>query len=359
MAPREGEFHQEKSLRFLKQSALLQQKAKFAQVVAAMKTDPNYVFSCHDHLSMLGAFGGSGASGDTTANPKGKGKLALQDGLVPMASLDANAGHVSSGSCGASDPLQPPQKGAAEEIDECGEQVDEPNTPGGWDKNTCKWEQMPVEKMELALRAAEPAVFTVANMKVLIRRGARSANQLTLVKYLEFMTGSSPSGSIPEAVKDGQLESVVKQLNEQAGRRAKELVLPADWATSGIYAVRLEGTQLIASHRFLDKEVVVAGKYNSAQSFFVDANWSETKAEIHEKGGFFQQPLYILFFRNELAEKDVPVVITGAAAKGRRHAKTSGANMTIGKPGPDDGPTQKVRRTDVQLNFRIAKPGKK
>lgn len=100
------------------------------------------------------------------------------------------------GSGGASDALHTPRKGAAEEMYEGSEQIDEPNTPGAWGKNTCRWRQMSAEGTEQALRASEPAVFPVANMKMLIRRGARIANQEVLGKHLEFLTGFSPAGSI-------------------------------------------------------------------------------------------------------------------------------------------------------------------
>lgn len=127
----------------------------------------------------------------------------------------------------------------------------------------------------------------------------------------------------------------MERVNEQAGRWANNLALPADWSASGVYMVRLEGTRLIASHRLLDKEAVVPGKYNSTQSFFIGATWSETKADIHEQGGFFQQPLYMLFFCSELAEGGVPVPITGAATMRRIPAKTHDTNMNVGKLGSD------------------------
>lgn len=173
------------------------------------------------------------------------------------------------------------------------------------EKNVTRWELVPVVVLELLLRSMEPAVFTEVNVKCISRRGAREANQKLLMKYVELMTNFSPYANIPPGLREGALVKVCCDMNIQNGRRARDLVLPCNFAVDGFYRYELEDRELWITSPFLKTRVKVAGKYDPKTVFTINENWSEMKAELHEEGGFFQQPLYILFHSQELAKKSV------------------------------------------------------
>lgn len=114
-----------------------------------MQKDPIFAVSCHYHLDILRAFDGPGAPRDTTAKAQRKPKLlAGRSGpgvIFGGGRRERDAGRIPH-----------TERAQQEEMTEGDVQIDEPNTPGRWDKNTCRWEQVPVEVMELSLRAVAP-----------------------------------------------------------------------------------------------------------------------------------------------------------------------------------------------------------
>jgi hypothetical protein len=56
-----------------------------------------------------------------------------------------------------------------------------------WDRNKSQYGRVGVDVMRRALQAAQPAIFSDANLKLIVTRGARTRSQQRLLEYLEFL----------------------------------------------------------------------------------------------------------------------------------------------------------------------------
>ena len=97
--------------------------------------------------------------------------------------------------------------------------------------------------------ALQPAVTATA-----LKRGSRGDNQTKLLELLEFMTHVSSDASVPTVLRVlRDMCKHVEQLNNEFGRRAKSILLPASWADSGVFSIAKSGASQIAlPHKLLD-----------------------------------------------------------------------------------------------------------
>ena len=86
------------------------------------------------------------------------------------------------------------------------------------------------------------------------------------------------------------------QLNRQRGRRGQHLVIPVDWEVSGNYEWELsdDGQSILVTAKY-HKLTVAWPCPKGKKDYLIEKSYSEVNAVLRQRGGDFQQPLYVLF----------------------------------------------------------------
>uniref|UniRef100_A0A7S3SGZ0 Uncharacterized protein n=1 Tax=Strombidinopsis acuminata TaxID=141414 RepID=A0A7S3SGZ0_9SPIT len=124
---------------------------------------------------------------------------------------------------------------------ECGGGDDDDDNGKRVPKNASHFPTMPPKHMKRILAGIEPVTFSSHNMNALISRGAREVTRSELLKLVEFCTNISPTSNVaPEHRYFNVLEDEMRKLSAMHGRRARDLTLPVDWETQGVYAACMD-----------------------------------------------------------------------------------------------------------------------
>lgn len=212
MAPRKGETADQKAQRYNQQAALFLQKARYERVLKALKQRPDVLPDVERQLKDLKVLD---EPGETLQSPMIKRKQEDTE-MTPMKGQEDEQ----CGDCGKAD-LNDDGKG--EQDMAVGVQC----TPAiHWDRNVTRCEQLPVAILKKALGAAEKSTFSVANIKSIVKKGAREPSQPFLVQCLEFVSNLDPNSTIEFKYRQAEAFTTwVEELNIAIGRRARDLVL--------------------------------------------------------------------------------------------------------------------------------------
>jgi hypothetical protein len=199
------------------------------------------------------------------------------------------------------------------------------------DRNTTRWELVPIVHLVAVLIGITPTIFTTANVKEIVRRNKKAESQKQCLQYVEFLTGFSPASGIPGGLAQSALIKIARSMAAELGNRHITLIIPTTWETNGFYIWRIsEQGELFVKQRFENVEVKLVGFHDEKKQFFIHANWSEHNAQLHEDGGFFQQPLFICFDRKVKKAKSHDALEDAPASSKKRARKGFGAMVAKG-----------------------------
>jgi hypothetical protein len=89
----------------------------------------------------------------------------------------------------------------------------------------------------------------------------------------------------------------ISELNEQLGRRCRDLVLTEallDWEPHGVYGVaKASKNKLKITHKFAPQTIVIT--VDATGEFHVDSNFSESRAIIRDRNSDWRKPCAIIF----------------------------------------------------------------
>jgi hypothetical protein len=101
---------------------------------------------------------------------------------------------------------------------------------------------MPIVHLRQWLETVEPAVFSAANLKAVVKRGQRDQSRQVITEIIEFTTGLDPSTNLFGRSMDeagmNKFVSELVQTYKDMGRRGRDIMLPPDWARDGVYSLR-------------------------------------------------------------------------------------------------------------------------
>ena len=182
MPPKKGETQQEKAIRYSQRAHQFHARAKLATVIEAMKNNPDALNvaerSLIDCALLPGLEQNAEPVGGDADSPRTLGTIVPSN--TPQTRMAV--------STPTSKRL--PRSSSASTVKSEHTDMDEDDKPiGVWDENATRFGQIPIQLVCDALQAAEPAVFTTANLAVITRRGAKVQNMVTLGRYYEAMTG--------------------------------------------------------------------------------------------------------------------------------------------------------------------------
>lgn len=135
----------------------------------------------------------------------------------------------------------------------------------------------------------EPISLSLPNLKSIIVRGQREQSKNNLLDILEFTTNLERGFCVRGKLRQRECEhdaftEYVKSLNVQSGRRAKDLLLPPDWQTQGIYSWKVVDEQLVVKHRFRELEHIVSATnlkgWSPEVDLHIEYNYSELQAKL-------------------------------------------------------------------------------
>jgi hypothetical protein len=188
------------------------------------------------------------------------------------------------------------RKTMAEKKDQNLEEVldGEGNHPKIGDIVPCKYwhleEMTPTYLATMVLNQIGEQSLTTPNLKsALMGKGKTATSQKVMMEILEMFSGYNG-----KYIMRGTLrvhKAFVAELNQRSfcrGRRCRDLPLPPNWMSHGIYSVCVMGKQVEITHRFTKKAFEVHDeadmpKWLVADSLYVAENYSETMATLRSR----------------------------------------------------------------------------
>jgi hypothetical protein len=262
MAPKAKETRGEKAARLQRKSLELQFSDMRSDLLATTKEKPNLLPQIKDFLKSSGEWPGegSGASGfaqaPTTSTPT-KGtptkRLYLEDGP------DEN------------------------------ESAPNPLLIVSVNKNFTKLANMPLVHLQSWLSVLEPISFSAAQLKTLVKRGARDISRQLLSEIYEFILEWDPDAPLFEEGRDqAQMDEWLEKITDsymKLGRRGQELRIPVDWGRQGFFEAIVKDGVPCLSNRLSKVVVVIPTKYLSDEGgtvvvskITINMNFSEHRA---------------------------------------------------------------------------------
>eukprot|EP00971_Amphidinium_carterae_P090429 1790666-Amphidinium_carterae.1 len=168
-----------------------------------------------------------------------------------------------------------------------------------FDKNVRKWGCVPVSSLQALLHHIEPSTFNPLVLRSLCPRGAWKRNQALLCTYIEFAANIDPQTTVGEGMRTTRaMGELLTERYHSLQRRGRDLVIPTDWSTQGIYSVVKVGGKPKVSHRFNKATVTVDEFFPPSATFEISNNYSEFGAKLTETTcGRFSEPIPALFAR--------------------------------------------------------------
>eukprot|EP00971_Amphidinium_carterae_P328940 6461095-Amphidinium_carterae.2 len=170
-----------------------------------------------------------------------------------------------------------------------------------YDKNVRKWGCVPVSALQALLHHIEPSTFNPLVLRSMCPRGAWKRNQELLCTYIEFVANIDPQSAVHMGEGMRTTRAMGELLTERyhaLHRRGRDLVIPTDWSTQGIYSVSKVAGKPKITHRFNQTTVTVEEYFPPAAVFEISNNFSEFGAKLTETvNGRFSEPIPALFAR--------------------------------------------------------------
>jgi hypothetical protein len=152
------------------------------------------------------------------------------------------------------------------------------------------------------LAVAEPATLSVANLKVISKKGQALQNIQNNIRMLEYMTGLPPDFSLTGIYRSwAKVTQLVCERNDSRGRRCRDIQLPINFDTVGIYSMEDQGTFVVVKHLFTEQEEKYDPKelpnHRSMKCLYISSNWSEVRAAISSESDPLQKSDVMLLAR--------------------------------------------------------------
>ena len=306
MSPKESAS--EKANRLQRKANELQTRSDMNRCIGIMKANPSTVTSVKNQLIALG-FWDSGAAEVTV-----DGKVHANEVVVTAPRLALTDGEV--GTAAAAEAAVP----AADTVPA--------NLQVEIHRNyLSSWSSMPPKHLSALLGALEPVSLGQGNQKNMLTKGARVVSKKFLLEILELSCNIDPQAPVSQAeVKNlSEIFSMLEKQNERYGRRARDLVLPPNWDTQGVYRIQTFGERLWLRRGVEDMvELLALQPGDAAEQYYLEFNFSEHRAIIkHRHRHEFQQHAVLLFKSSSGVDKP-------PCKKARRRSPDSGTPSRSG-----------------------------
>eukprot|EP00928_Gymnodinium_smaydae_P093860 TRINITY_DN781_c1_g1_i1.p1 TRINITY_DN781_c1_g1~~TRINITY_DN781_c1_g1_i1.p1 ORF type:complete len:217 (-),score=42.51 TRINITY_DN781_c1_g1_i1:312-872(-) len=177
MAPRKGETFEEREMKNTVRASVFRKKTLYNRVLAALKRRPDLLGDVERTLEGLGAFEKTPAKSPRRLKRRSSDESAVSTKDAPKEPKEETPAASSADgatSYGVSECAFKSENGPSE-------------TKVAWDRNVTTYGAVSVNLNSQALSAAEPAVFTPANLGVVVKRGGREAAQRRLAQFIELI----------------------------------------------------------------------------------------------------------------------------------------------------------------------------
>lgn len=219
----------------------------------------------------------------------------------------------------------------------------------------------PMSVSSKLLSVAEPACLSIANLKSITIKGRALENHQSHHRLLEFLSGLPGDFSLSGVYRSwSKLAALVQERNQLRGRRCRDISLPVDFDSTGLYGLTvMAGKKKLQVHHLYTKETVefnedVLPAHHTMDDIFVASNWSELRASLASRSDPMRKGdlLLITYFPNQEVCADQggaittrpigkrPLAIKDAVADGdgeqvcapakRRSTKSPGAHFING-----------------------------
>eukprot|EP00971_Amphidinium_carterae_P032813 645989-Amphidinium_carterae.1 len=278
MPRKKGETAEERSFRKLQEYQNAKIESKKAEVMRVLLF-PDVLVATYEYFQTSGVF---------ARHPPEKSKLAIKDGEADEAEETPKCAKKEVAFLATTLGWGQPQNVHPKEF-----ALDDLQ----YDKNVRKWGCLPVSALQALLHHVEPATFNPLVLRSLCPRGAWKRNQALLCTYVEFVSNIDPQSMVGEGMRTTRaMGELLTERYHSLGRRGRDLVIPTDWATQGIYSVKKVGGKPCITHRFNKASVTVDEYFAPAASFELSNNYSEFGAKLTETTmGRFSEPVPALF----------------------------------------------------------------
>lgn len=146
------------------------------------------------------------------------------------------------------------------------------------------------ELLSHLLNRLEPVVFNPFSFRAFMKRGMKRIPKAPLLETLEFVTDCSPDTPLNSFENIGALIDWLASRNHDLGRRAREMGLPIEWSTDGIYAAKVRDSTVFLVDKFMNMqcEVQCADIQNpipvESSAFTITNNFSSNRATLTKVG---------------------------------------------------------------------------
>jgi hypothetical protein len=205
-------------------------------------------------------------------------------------------------------------------------------------RNFRTWSAAPATHLQALVCAIEPSTFSMANLKCLMKKGQRQVPKPPLLELLERCCDLDPDAEIgPDRMMDVVIAKFMS-INDTLGRRGRDLMLPADWATDGFYLVTMTGGEVW----LVDRETMVKIKvftYTADQQpsvWSIDLNFSKHRARLLGEPDVALPRQCMLYFKTESSIQP--------AAKRQRGGSSAASSTRTGSSGTPTTTPVKVKQ---------------
>lgn len=176
-----------------------------------------------------------------------------------------------------------------------------------FDKNIVYISKLSQTRLESLLTYLEPVALSKANLKTVLKRGAKVQNMHELGNILEAGVGWNLETDIPVECRNMEaLGRMAKTVNESLGRRMRDLQLPPNWERCGLYGMERSSEDVVSLWQNFGNTEKVKVKVPSNVELYLSANHSEHRAAIRQRGGVFRYTCALAFSTSDLVQEPTP-----------------------------------------------------
>ena len=291
MAPKR-KTNEQKTCRLARKVTELQQAGDFAKSVALTKKELTLVASVKRHLMALGSW----PAAEQAHEPDEP--LALEDDRCPA---------------------NPPRH----------QQVDFPTF--GFDINIeihrdfGQWSKVPPKHLVTILHLTDPLAFNQKVLKNTCTKGQEVPPKDKLLELLGFATNIDPGSELGDFRSIGELTTTVRAKSQILGKKAEELVVPANWQELGIYKLLVGGGQPVLLKTGSPAPLDLPGV--DLASLYTNMDFSEPRATLNSTSEFYFMKLCVFLHTNGLSQS-----AHEPAFKKARHLTDSSSDMAPTTP---------------------------
>ena len=100
------------------------------------------------------------------------------------------------------------------------------------------------------LCSAEPATFSAADLRLLLKKGQREASRDELMKLIEFISNDAAEDTVDITCRsENKLIAMLCEANVALGRRGRDMPLPADWSEWAVYTYEVKGIKVKVTNK--------------------------------------------------------------------------------------------------------------